>query len=70
MSGITLGAIHYNPRTASFEAPVSIHTEGRTFRYPCAVRARLNMDPGAVQSALIADAQRKANGPTRLRAVL
>lgn len=70
MSGISLGAIRYNPRTRSFEAPVSIHSEGRTFRYPCAVPGDLRMDPRRIQSALIATAHRMNSGQTALRTVL
>ena len=70
MSGITLEPIRYNPARSAFEAVVGIHSEGRTFRYPCSVPGGLASEPGSIEGALIAQARRKASGPTALRTVL
>ena len=70
MSGITLEPIRYNAARAAFEAVVDIHSEGRTFRYPCSVPGGLAAEPTRIESALIAEARRKAAGPTALRTVL
>lgn len=70
MSGISMGHIQYNARTASYEARVDIHAEGRTFRYPCAVPGSLQMKPQDVRSALIAQARRMGESHVPLRTVL
>lgn len=70
MSGVTVNSIRYNATNSAFEACVDIHSEGRTFRYPCSVNGPLDMSQSRIQSALIAEARHQSSGRTALRTVI
>ncbi len=70
MTNIHLGDIRYNARTGAFEARVDVHTGGKVYGYPCAVKGPMTMRPSAVSSGLIAEAERRAGGAGGLRSVL
>ena len=70
MPRIQLGDVRYNAKQGAFEARVDIHRDGQVFRYPCEVKAPLNMDIDRVRQHLTQRAMNMSDTQPRLHSHL
>lgn len=60
---IEITKLWYNPSAAAFEGRIDIQRGGKSFRYPCAIEGKMDMDPTEVRSRMMDRAMQMSDTP-------